>query len=281
MARSASVAGPGSAVKNNRVRNLLGNSFALRVLPVVVLGVAAVSVLLALPPLPQPKSYHAFADQRTLLGVPHCLNVVSNLPFLVVGILGVMFVLRQEPGAGTPFLERRERGPFLLFFLGIGLTAFGSAYYHLDPNNDRLVWDRLPMAVAFMALSASVLGERIAPRLGKWSLPPLVLLGLASVAYWHWTEQRGRGDLRFYYFVQFYPMLALPLILALFPPRYTRTADLWAAFGWYVLAKILEHPGDGPIYDLGGWVSGHTLKHLAAALAAWQILRMLRLRKAI
>src|SRR5262249_1773023 len=91
-----------------------------------------------------------------------------------------------------------------------------------------------------------------------------------------WTEQQGRGDLRPYYFVQFYPMLALPLMLLLLPARYTRTGDLFIALGWYVLAKVFEHPGDAPIYALGQVVSGHTLKHLAAAAGAYWILRMLQ-----
>ena len=268
-----------------------------RALVLAGLAVGAAVALLSLPPLPQNPAYHHFADQRTLLGVPHCLNVISNIPFLAVGVLGLSFVLGAWPptflSAGTgkleslpprpggPFLTAAERWPYALFFLGVGLTAFGSAYYHLDPDNDRLLWDRLPMAVAFMGLFAAVLAERAGLRLGLGLLGPLVAAGLASVLYWHWTEGQGRGDLRFYYLVQFYPMLALPLLLALFPPRYTGTAGLVAALGWYVLAKLCEHPLDGPIYALGHVVSGHTLKHLAAAVAAYQVLRMLRRRRPV
>src|SRR5262245_44438504 len=248
-----------------------------RALVLAGLAVGAAVAFLSLPPLPQDPAYHRFADQRTLLGVPHCLNVVSNVPFLAVGVLGLGFVLgRRAAQPGGPFLTAAERWPYVLFFLGVGLTAFGSAYYHLDPDNDRLLWDRLPMAGAFMGLFAAVLGERAGLWLGLGLLAPLVAAGLASVLYWHWTEGQGRGDLRFYYLVQFYPMLALPLLLVLFPPRYTGTAELVAALGWYVLAKVCEHPLDGPIYALGHVVSGHTLKHLAAAVAAYQILRMLR-----
>src|SRR5262245_42133150 len=194
----------------------------------------------------------------------------------MVGALGVAFLLRRD--LDGPFLHRWERVPYLIFFLGVGLTAFGSAYYHLEPNNARLVWDRLPMSVAFMALSAAVLGERIHPRLCQVGLVPMLTAGVASVLYWHLTEQQGRGDLRFYYVVQFLPLLALPLLLLLFPPRYTRTGDLLGALGWYVLAKVCEHPLDGPLFDLSG-VSGHTLKHLTAALGAYWILRMLMHRR--
>jgi hypothetical protein len=251
----------------------------LRVLVLAGLAAGAVALALTFPPLEQKLAYHQFADQRTLLGIPHCFNVVSNLPFLVVGVLGLRFVLSREAvRPGGPFRQPAERWPYLLFFLGVGLSAFGSAYYHLAPTNDRLLWDRLPMAVAFMSLFAAVLGERVGVKFGLGLLPVLVAAGLASVLYWHTTEVRGQGDLRFYYLVQFYPMLAMPLLLLFFPPRYTRTVDLVAALGWYVLAKVCEHPLDGPIYGLGHWVSGHTLKHLAAAAAAYWVLRMVRER---
>jgi hypothetical protein len=254
-----------------------GRPLVLKILVLAGLAAGAVAWALANPPLPQNPAYHHFADQRTLLGVPHFFNVISNLPFLVVGVLGLRFVWSREAmRPGGPFRQRAERWPYLLFFLGVGLTAFGSSYYHLAPTNDRLLWDRLPMSVAFMALFAAVLGERLSMKLGLWLLPVLVAAGLASVLYWHVTEQRGRGDLRFYYLVQFYPMLAMPLLLLFFPPRYTRTLDLVVALGWYVLAKVCEHPLDAPIYGLGHWVSGHTLKHLAAAAAAYWLLRMIQ-----
>lgn len=248
-------------------------------LVLLALGILALGWALSQPPLPQETTYHCFADQRSLLGVPHCLNVVSNLPFLVVGVLGLRFLgSPQALRPDGPFGQPAERWPFVLFFLGVGLTAFGSAYYHLGPSNGRLVWDRLPMAVAFMALFAAVLGERVNTRVGLALLPVLILFGVASVLYWHWTEERGEGDLRPYYLVQFGTMLALPVLLLLFPPRYTGTARLFVALGWYVLAKLLEHLLDGPIFALGGWVSGHTLKHLAAALATYWVLRWMKAR---
>jgi hypothetical protein len=251
-----------------------------RVAVVLAPGVVGAIVLFAGPLLPQRPDYHDFADQRPLLGIPHCLNVVSNLPFLLVGVLGLRFVMRRHVvGPGQPFLTGPERWPFVLFFLGVALTAFGSAYYHLDPTNARLVWDRLPMALAFMALFDAILGERLGVAIGRRLLVPLVLVGLGSVMYWHATEQAGHGDLRPYYVVQFYPLLAIPLLLVLFPPRYTGTAGLFIALGWYVLAKVLEDPLDHPVYRVLGVVSGHTLKHLAAACGAYAILRMVQHRK--
>jgi hypothetical protein len=254
-------------------------SFWLRLAAVLAPGVVGAIVLFAGPPLPQSQGYHHFADQRTFLGVPNCLNVVSNLPFLVVGLLGLRGVLRRDAvGPDRPFLTAPERWPYVVFFLGVGLTAFGSAYYHLDPTNTRLVWDRLPIAVTFMALFAAILGERLGVSIGRHLLLPLVLLGIGTVVYWDAGERLGHGDLRPYYVVQFYPMLAIPLLLLLFPPRYTGTAGLFAAVGWYGLAKVLEHLLDAPLYQMFS-VSGHTLKHLSAACGAYAILRMVQLRR--
>ena len=255
--------------------------FRWRLLLIGALAIVSLIMLGCLPPLPQPQSYHHFADDRTVLGVPNCLNVVSNLPFLIVGVWGLWFVGSSRVGSGGPLIQRVECWPFVLFFLSIGLTGLGSAYYHLRPDNNRLVWDRLPLAAALMSLFAAVLAERIDVKFGVGSLLPLVVLGIGSVLYWHLTELQGRGDLRLYYFVQFYPMLALPLLLLLLPPRYTRTSDLFIALGWYVLAKGCEHLGDKAIYALGHVVSGHTLKHLAAAAGAYWVLRMLQKRSGV
>jgi hypothetical protein len=252
----------------------------LRLLAVFAPAALAAAILFAGPPLPQSASYHAFADRRTLLGIPHCLNILSNFPFLVVGVLGLHAALRRDAaGDGRPFRTRGEAVPYALFFLDVALTAFGSSHYHLDPTNDRLTWDRLPMALAFTALFAAVLGDRLGPGVGRAALVLLVLVGVGSVLYWHWTEQQGRGDLRPYFVVQFGPALALPLLLLLFPPRYTGSRYLWLALLWYVLAKVFEHPLEHAIFSLGHVVSGHTLKHLAAAGSAYCVLRMVQCRR--
>ena len=47
------------------------------------LGIVSLIGLGFLPPIAQDPLYHAFADQRALLGVPHFWNVVSNLPFVL------------------------------------------------------------------------------------------------------------------------------------------------------------------------------------------------------
>jgi hypothetical protein len=256
-------------------------AFEARVLGFLALAIFGSGSVFCLPPIPQDLSYHTFADDRTMLGVPNFMNVASNLPFLLVGVLGLGLLLRQDAiGPQGSVQDRAERWPLLVLFVGIFLTAFGSSYYHLAPDNDRLVWDRLPMTVAFMGFFASMIGERICLRAGLWLLAPLVWLGFASVFNWQMGEQRHAGDLRLYAFVQFYPLLTIPLMMYLFPPRYTRSGDVIITLAWYLFAKVLETgPVDNGIYNLGHLVSGHSLKHVAAALGAYWLFRWVRYRR--
>ena len=234
-----------------------------------------VGVTALVPPVAQDPAYHAFADARAVLRVPNFLNVLSNLPFLLVGALGLA-LLGRDRGAGERAAPG-ERRPYWLFFTGIAFTGVGSAYYHWRPDNGTLFWDRLPMTIAFMALLASVIGERISRRAGALGLWPLVIVGVASTIYWHLGEQRGAGDLRPYGLVQFGSMVLVPLILVLFPARYTGTGYLWLSIAWYGLAKVFEYFDHGLFMRVG--VSGHTWKHLASAVGAYWVLRMLAQRR--
>ena len=171
----------------------------------LLINLTAVVVVVSclLPRFAQPLSYHLFADRRSFLDIPNFCDVASNLPFAIIGIWGLVFLLRTNSRQKSrPFLDRRERWPYLFVFLGLLLTAFGSSYYHLAPNNATLVWDRLPMTIAFMSLVAAVIAEHISLRMGLWSLPILMAVGLASVLQWNWSEMHGAGDLRFYTAVQ-------------------------------------------------------------------------------
>jgi hypothetical protein len=247
-----------------------------RLLVLAAAVIAAVAVLL--PPIPQPHWYHVFADQRRFLGIPNFNNVVSNLPFAAVGLWGVVFLIRAgRVQDGRYFLDRRQRWPYMMVFVGLILTAAGSSYYHVQPDNIRLVWDRLPIVIVLMSLLAAIVAERISLRAGLSLMPLLLFIGLGSVLQWRASEVRGAGDLRFYAAVQLYAVLFL-LVALLLPSRYTRGRDLAMVAGLYVLAKILEAM-DRPIFELGHIVSGHTLKHLAAAGAGYWILRMLRKRR--
>ena len=206
-----------------------------------------------------------------MLGIPNLLDVISNLPFAVVGVLGLRFVGRRKEA----FTESWERAAFAVMFAGIGLTALGSTHYHLAPDNATLFWDRVPMTIVFMSLFAIVIGDRIGWDAGRRLLLPLLAAGIASVVYWRWT-----GDLKFYGLVQYFPMLAILLMVLLRPRAYTGTAWLAGAMCWYALAKIFEML-DAQIFALGQVVSGHTLKHLAAGAATWWLLRMMKVRRAV
>src|SRR5687767_1605356 len=235
-----------------------------------VLVVGGVSLL---PAIPQDPAYHAFADQRTLMGIPHFWNVVSNLPFLVVGLYGLVLAARAR------YADPRERTAWLVLFAGVTLTCFGSSFYHLAPGNERLVWDRLPMTIGFMGFFAATISERVNLRLGLGALPVLLTLGIASVAYWHFTEQAGRGDLRAYVIVQFFPLLLIPLLIWAHPARYTRGSAIVVAIVFYGSAKGFELL-DSAIYSAGGMMSGHAIKHVMAAVATWWLARMLAERQA-
>lgn len=249
-----------------------GRNLVITMWLVAGLAAAFVMVLIVAGPIAQPEAYHEFADQRTLLGIPHCLNVVSSLLYLVAGCAGLWFVcLRGQAGA---FLDPRERWVFGVLFLGVLLTAFGSIYYHLEPADARLLWDRLPMAVVFMASLAAVIAERSKLSWGLVSLVPLVAAGIGSLVYW-----RATGDLRLYIFTQFFPLAAVPIMMLLLPARHSGNRDLLAALGWYLLAKVAE-AADLRIYiALGRTISGHTLKHVLSAVAALWLVHWLWQRR--
>lgn len=247
---------------------------AWRPLVLWLLVVALAGLAWLLPPIAQPPGYYDFADQRACWGLPNCLDTASNALLVLAGAMGLRFMQR---GRGA-WRDRREAWPYGLFFFAIILVGFGSGYYHLAPDNDRLLWDRLAMMLAFMAWFAAIVGERVGPVAGLRLLPLVVAAGLGSAAWWGWSEARGMSDLRPYFLMQLYPVLLTPLLLRLYPPRYSGGRTILAVIGLYLLALLFDL-GDRPVFALtGGWVSGHTLKHGIAALAVVGVLLHLRRR---
>lgn len=239
-------------------------SFSVKVSILLSITLLAVLGIAFVPEIAQEQIYHHFADQRTVLGIPNFWNVVSNIPFLIIGAIGINGVLQKNRLTLLP-----EISPiYLTFFLGIFLTGIGSGYYHLWPSNATLVFDRLAMAVAFMALFTIIISEFISEKAGKRLFFPLLLFGIFSVGYWYFTESNAAGDLRLYVLVQFLPMLLIPLILLLFPPRFSHIALIWSALVAYLLSKIAEM-SDEILYLVFGGVSGHSLKHLFSALSVY------------
>ena len=234
------------------------------------LTLSAIAGVFSVSHIPQSVSYHNFCDKRTIWGIANFVNVVSNLPFVVAGIAGLLLLKRSTADNAVTI-------SYFFLFLGIILTGFGSAYYHLSPDNDTLVFDRLPMTIVFMSLLAAVAGEAIGPWTGGLALTPLLLTGAGSILWWHYTEKTGTGDLRLYVLVQYYPMILIPAILLLFPSAAARRGWpplLWA-FGWYFIAKGCEAL-DWRIYTTLGFISGHSLKHLAAAASTWLLVKRYR-----
>jgi hypothetical protein len=218
-----------------------------------------------LPTVAQWQGYHELADQRTLAGVPHAANVLSNLPFLLVGALGLV----RLRGAGV----RGVAAPYGLLFAGVLLTAFGSAWYHLDPRDATLVWDRVPIALAFAGLVAGTLADR-APRRGLPYAAAFAAVAAATVLAWVVA-----GNLLPYVAMQASFVGAALVATARLPSRFTHARWLYGAAALYGLGVACEYFDRAIEAAAHGAISGHTLKHLLAALALYVVAEMLRRRR--
>lgn len=254
--------------------NVRPAGFAWRVGILVASALVGIAVACSVERFPQDPDYFNFVDGRKMLAVPNALNVLSNFAFAVVGGAALVLLARGR----ISFRDARERWPWTVFFAGVALTSLGSAWFHLWPNNDSLVWDRLPMTVGFMGLLCALVAERIDASAALRLLAPLVAAGIGTVVYWIHTEHAQNGDLRPYLLVQYYPLVAVLLILALFPPAYTGAADWILGLAAYAAAKWAES-ADGGVYRALGFVSGHTVKHLLAAAGIAVLLAMLVRRR--
>ncbi len=232
----------------------------------LALGAVLLAAAVLGPPLVQPAHYHAFADQRTLFGIPCALDVLSNLPFALAGLLGLAGLRRVPVGAVPP----AQRQMAALFFVGLLCTAVASSLYHWHPDDVGLAVDRSGMLVAFAGLLGLAAASCGGARAGRWLAAVVLLAGAAAVAVWAWS-----GNLLPWALLQGGGM-ALVLAFAACQPRHGALAVRWAAVvAVYAVAKLLEL-GDGAVFAATGeWVSGHTLKHMAASLAAWPVLAAL------
>ncbi len=237
----------------------------------VFISIAAVISLFFIEPIAQDLNYHNFADKKMIYGVPNFWNVVSNIPFLIVGIIGLSQLKRLT------IIAEMELAYWIIFSALI-LVAFGSSYYHLNPTNKTLVWDRLPMTLAFMSLFSVIIAEFINEQKGSIMLFPLLIIGLLSVLYWNWTESKGVGDLRFYALVQFLPIIIIPLLLLFSESKFSKKSGYWWLLLAYILAKILEYYDNQIFQNFGQLMSGHAIKHVAAALGMYVLLSSYRTR---
>jgi hypothetical protein len=180
----------------------------------------------------------------------------------------------------TCFASPAERLPYAVFCIGVLMTAAGSCYYHLKPNNETLFWDRLPMTIAFMSLISAQIVDRINVRAGLLALAPMLLIGIGSVVYWIATERQGQGNVVPYAVLQAYSVIVLLKLASMHPSRYTHGGAIYAVFAGYLLAKVFEHY-DREIFEWTGAVSGHTLKHVMAGLAGIPVAYMLWRRQLV
>ncbi|MBD0295090.1 MAG: ceramidase domain-containing protein [Flavisolibacter sp.] len=227
--------------------------------------------LLFIGPVPQSQTYHHFADQRGAWGVPNFLNVITNLPFAFVGFWGLYVASRLK--------ENRLKAIVFTLFIGFLLLSVGSGYYHFRPNNDTLVYDRIPIAVIILSFFVFIIYDRVDSKKGFTAFILLNLLGILSVIYWIGSEHIGRGDLRWYGMAQFFPLIAIPLVMFLYKSAFNPWKEILLIYLFFGLAKFTE-TFDKEIYHwLGTTISGHSLKHLLMAAAGYIIVLLMRLRK--
>ena len=232
-------------------------------------GSLALALLAALalacfgPSVAQHAQYHAFADQRGWQGLPCAMDVLTNLPFALAGLLGLWRVWQVRCAVG----QEARWSLATVFFAGLLVTAVGSTYYHWQPDNFGLAWDRLGMVVAFAGLLGMAVADRISLRAGVAMLLATLVAGPLSVLVWYQT-----GNLLAWVVVQGGGMLlAVALTLR---PRVPGGLGLplAAVLALYALAKLLELGDHAVFVWTQGWVSGHSLKHVVAAMAAWPVL---------
>lgn len=226
----------------------------------------SIAIFIFMKPIPQDVIYHHFANDCKVLGISNCWNVLSNIGFIFIGILGIQFLLNNK--ITNPIIWT--------LFIGVILTGFGSGYYHFTPNNTTLVWDRLPMTIVFTSFFALIYSWCFSQKMGFniWILS--LAVGIYSVFYWQYTEHEFRGDLRLYAIVQFLPILLIAIIVATNFKKHTFLLKPIAMIVlWYVIAKLLEH-FDVYLYEKTNMLSGHPIKHIAAAIASFYMYKMVR-----
>lgn len=217
------------------------------------ISIAAFVIMLSISPIKQDPAFHNFADGREIASIPNFMNVISNLPFVLFGTAGLWMIKKSRSNGVLSELKTNS----IIFFVGIFLTGIGSAFYHLNPNNGTLVWDRLPMTISFMGFFSLVVGRLVNVNLGKKLIWPLLGFGIASVLYWKETN-----DLRLYAIAQFLPIILTLLILLAF--KGAGKTCFWFIILFYAIAKAFEAL-DAETYSLLGSISGHSIKHLFAA----------------
>jgi hypothetical protein len=233
-----------------------------------LLAIIVITILFILGPIKQNPQYHLFADQRQGWGIPNFLNVITNLPFFIVGILGLHEVTKTS--------EKVLKLIFNFLFIGFLLLTIGSSYYHLSPNNQTLVYDRIPIAIIIMSFFAFIVYDYMDNKKGLLAFLVFNFLGVLSVLYWALGDKEGNGDLRWYGFTQFFPVIAIPIILYLYRSSYNLNKTIILIFLLFGFAKLSEK-FDSQIFNvLHKSISGHSLKHIFMAIAGYEIVLLVK-----
>jgi hypothetical protein len=238
----------------------------------LIIFIGSLFIVFSLPPLPFDPKYHEFADKRIFLGVPHFFDVMSNVPYLIFGLMGIYFSFQS-------YKEKKISWPFFFFFTGIFYVCFGSIYYHLHPTTERLIWDRVPMTFAFMGLLVGLMDQFIWEKSTKYFLIPFLLLGLFSVFYWYHLEIQNNGDQRLYFWVQSIPLIMICFCLFNSKPFFKKTKFYFYALLFYLVSKIFEFNDHKIFLITDNYLSGHTLKHLSSSFSIFLILSGLKKRE--
>ena len=232
-----------------------------------LLGVCLVLILLALlgPAVAQPTDHHHFADQRELWDIPCAWDVLSNLPFALMGFWGLAWLTR------APALGRVQRTCAALFFCGLLATAMCSSWYHWRPDDAGLAVDRLGMVVAFPGLIGLAVADRISERAGMVLAALVLVLGPLSVQVW-----AGTGNVLPWAVLQFGGMALMLWLAALRPLDGALAVRLGTIILIYAVAKLFEQADHAVFAWTGQTVSGHTFKHAVASLAALSVIFSLK-----
>lgn len=207
---------------------------------------------------------HPFVDARPLWGIPNALDVLSNAPIALAGLLGLLALRgRVLPGA--------TRAALRVFFIGLLVTGFGSAWYHWAPDAAGLVVDRLGMAVTFAGALALAVAERVGQAPARPTLWVTFMAAVLSAAL-----PFTHGNVLPWAVVQFGGVALMVWAAWQRPAPGAMGVRIGALIAWYAVAKALELGDAAVFHATGDLVSGHSLKHLAAALAAWPVLNALR-----
>lgn len=244
----------------------------VKTLTLIAISLIAVVITFSfVEPVPQDPGYHDFADKRSYWGLPNTLDVLSNIPLAIVGLMGIIVSqnrLRNRKFNAAVF-------QYLIFFSGVFLTGFGSFYYHLSPSNETLIWDRLPITILSIGFFCSVIAELASPKTSLFLVGPLLLVGIGSVFYWNYTEGLNCGDLRPYGVVQFLPLILIPLMLLMYELPENYLPFIIGLVFFYTLSRLTE-AFDRQIFEILRILSGHTLKHIFAAAAVICLFIMLK-----